>query len=211
MRSIIYALDRLVRKGSGVFEFCDDPDCVFRVSIGVAAYPLRVPSGEIPAGAKVVQLHFWNEHMPAMPPDAPAIGPAVKLRRRVASSARLLARHMREDPRLAGVQAVGGVTPLFSPGQGSPAERIFVRLGFAVTPHRNPSGRFVEFWEELYAWILMWAFTKGNQNRIRLCELRRSDFWVSAEDFLNLYGGPSGQTGAEDCHHSRPDRWWRQS
>jgi len=208
---MIHALDRLVRKGSGVFEFCEDPDCVFRVSIGVAAYPLRVPYGEIPAGAKVVQLHFWNEHMPAMPSDGPAIGPAVKLRRMVASSARLLARHMREDPRLHGVQAVGGVTPLFVPGQGSPAERIFLRLGFAVTPHRNPSGRFVEFWEELYAWVLMWAFIKGNQNRIRLRELRRSDFWISAKDFLNLYAEPSsGQTGVNGSHHRQPGGWWRQ-
>jgi YkoP domain len=194
MRSVIYALDRLLRRLSGMFEFCDDPDCVFRVSVDVAAYPLRVPSGEIPAGAKVVQLHFWNEHMPAMPLDGSVIGPAVKLRRMVASSARLLARQIREDPRLDGVRAVGGVTPLFIAGQGSPAERIFLRLGFAVMPHRNPSGRFMEFWEEVYAWMLMWAFTPGNRNHRSLRGIRRSDFWISAEDFLNLYGGPSSQT-----------------
>ena len=39
MRSIIHAIDRLLRKCNGVFEYCDDPDCVFRVSIGVSETP----------------------------------------------------------------------------------------------------------------------------------------------------------------------------
>jgi len=56
MRSIIHAIDWLLRKCNGVFEFCDDPDCVFRVSIGVSKYPLRVPDGEIPAGTKVLEV-----------------------------------------------------------------------------------------------------------------------------------------------------------
>ena len=189
MRSIIRAIDRSLRKRNHIFEFCDDPDCVFRISLGIAAYPLPVTNGEIPAGEKVLQLHFWNEHLPSMPAHGPRIGPAVRLRRMVASSIRLLADSMINDPRLTGVKAVGGVTPLFTPGDGSAAEGIFLRLGFAVTPHRNPSGRFMEFWEEVYAWILMWAFTDRNHSRRSLRGLRRSDFWISADEFLRLYGG----------------------
>jgi hypothetical protein len=211
MRFIIRAIDWTVRKLSGVFEFCDDPDCVFRVSIGVAAYPLRVPGGEVAAGEKVLQLHFWNEHLPAMPADGPLIGPAVKLRRGVASSARRLADAMENDPRLAGVKAVGGVTPLFTPGDKSAAEGIFLRLGFCVTPHQNPLGRFMEFWEEVYAWLLIWAFTSENQPRRSLRGLRRSDFWISAEDFLRLYGESSEPTRTNGSREDRASRWWRQT
>jgi hypothetical protein len=159
----------------------------------------------------VLELHFWNEHMPPIPGDGPVIGPAVKLRRRVAYSAHHLALAVKDDPRLAGVEAVGGVTPLFTPGDNSAAEGIFLRLGFTVTPHRNPMGRFMEFWEELYGWLLMWAFTPENQKLRSLRGLRRGDFWMSAEDFLRLYGSPSSRTGGEGARRGRANRWWRQA
>lgn len=211
MRSLVRAVDWTVRKLSGVFEFCDHPDCIFRVSIGHAPYPLPVPGGEIPAGEKVLLLHFWNEHMPPMPAEGTRIGPAVKLRRMVASSAHRLAESMNNDPRLEGVKAVGGVTPLFSPGDRSPAEGIFLRLGFRVTPHRNPLGRYMEFWEEFYAWLLMRVFTAANQNRRSLRGLRRSDFWMSADDFLRRYGGPSKPAAVKGSGCSKAAQWWRQS
>ncbi len=209
MRSFIHAIDWLERRRTGVFEFWDDPECVFRVSVGVAKYPLAVRNGEIPAGEKVLLLHFWNEHVPAMPAEGPVLGPAVKLRRRVAASAHHLAEAMKNDPRLQGTKAVGGVTPLFTPGDGSAAERIFLRLGFFVTPHPNPLGRFVEFWEEVYAWLLMWAFTGPNQNLRSLRGLRRSDFWMCAEDFLRLYGGKCGRAEGDRAASGRASHWWR--
>jgi len=211
MRFIIHAIDRILRRCNGVFEFCDHPDCVFRVSVGVSKYSLRIPDGEIPVGTKVLELHFWNEHIPPMPSSGSVIGPAVKLRRRVASSTQRLAEAIENDPRLAGGRAVGGVTPLFTAGDNSPAEGIFRRLGFSVTPHQNPRGRFMEFWEEVYAWLLMWAFTLGNQNQRSLSGLRRSDFWISADDFLRLYGGRSTRTEAEDSDQGQPAQWWRQT
>jgi hypothetical protein len=208
MRFIIRVIDWLLRKLNGVFEFCDDPDCVFRVSIGVSKYPLRLPDGEIPAGTRVLEFHFWNEHMPPMPTNGSVIGPAVKLRRKVASSAQRLAEAIENNPRLEGVRALGGVTPLFIPGDRSAAEGIFRRLGFSVTPHQNPLGRFMEFWEELYAWLLMRTFTKGNHPNLR--GLHRSDFWMSTDDFLRLYGGRSKKARVDDSGQGLAAQWWRQ-
>ncbi len=210
MRFIIHAIDWILRKLNGVFEFCDDPDCVFRVSIGVSKYPLHVPGSEIPVGTKVLELHFWNEHMPPMPSNGSVIGPAIKLRRKVASSAQRLGEAIENDPRLAGVEAVGGVTPLFIPGDSSAAEGIFRRLGFSIRPHPNPLGRFMEFWEKVYAWLLMWAFTLGNQNRPSPTKLRRSDFWISTDDFLRLYGGQTTGTEVDDSGQGHAAQWWRQ-
>jgi hypothetical protein len=210
MRSIIRVIDWLLRKCNGVFEFCGDPECVFRVSVRVTKYPLRVRDGTIPVGTRVLELHFWNEHLPPMPGNGSFIGPAVKLRRRVAHSAQRLAQAIESDPRLAGVRAVGGVTPLFTAGDNSAAEGIFRRLGFCVTPHQNPLGRVLEFWEEVYAWSLMWAFTLENQNRRSLRGLRRSDFWICADDFLGLYGGQPTGTGVDDSGPGRAAQWWRQ-
>jgi len=204
MRFFVLAIDRTLRRRTGIFEFCDDPDCLFRVSLDVAEYPLRVDSGEIPPGSTVLKLHFWNEHLPSIPGTGPTLSWAVRFRRIVAHSTHVLAEAMGKDPRLADVQAVGGVTPLFTPGDGSPAEKIFRRLGFRSTPHQNPQGRFMEFWERVYAWLLMWAFTKGNPPKMR--GLRRTDFWMSADEFLRRYEGSSrGTAGTHAPHGSRPD------
>ena len=191
MRSIIRTIDRSLRKQKDIFEFCDDPDCVFRVSVSDVTSPLHLRDGEIPVGSKVLELHFWNEHIPPMPRQGLGVSWAVKFRRRVATSARLLGNSIRKDPRLADVQAVGGVTPLFTPGDGSPAEGIFLRLGFAVTQHQNPQGRFMEFWEEVYGWLLMWAFSNGNHPHLR--GIHRSDFWMSVEEFVRRYGNPGNR------------------
>lgn len=203
MRFIIRAIDRHLRRRKGVFEFCDDRNCIFRVSLGTARYPLRVRDGEIPTGTQVLELHFWNENIPPMAGTGPTLSWAVGFRRMVFSSARLLAEAMKKDLRLAGVQAVGGVTPLFTPGDGSAAAGIFTRLGFAIAEHENPQGRFMEFWEEVYAWFLMWTFSKGSQPNLR--RLRRSDFWMSAEDFLNRYGHASERNGAHLPRQGRSD------
>jgi hypothetical protein len=188
MRFIILAIDRSLRKKNNIFEFCDDPNCLFRVSVSDLSSALYLRDGEVPAGSKVLELHFWNEHIPPLPRRGLSISWAVKFRRRMANSARLVAIAIQTDPRLAGVQAVGGVTPLFARGDGSAAEGIFLRLGFVVTQHQNPQGRFMEFWEEVYGWLLMWAFSNGNHPQFS--GLRRSDFWMSAEEFVHRYGDP---------------------
>lgn len=88
---------------------------------------------------------MWNEHVPRLPPDGPDLRWAVQGQRRLVASLRALARQMGRDPRLAGVQAVCGITVLFFPGEGSGGEKLFKRLGFTLYPCHNPLGRFGEF------------------------------------------------------------------
>ena len=58
LRCLITRLDRLLRQWRGVFEFSDAPDCLFRLRVARAGHALRLPEGEIPAGAKVLELHL---------------------------------------------------------------------------------------------------------------------------------------------------------
>jgi hypothetical protein len=187
VRRMVYALDRLLRSRLGLFEYWDDPDCLFRVRVTDAPGDLHVSEGEIPTGAPVLELHLWNEHIPPMFVDTPSITAAVQIRRTLTSSTRALACRMRTDPHLHGVQAVGGVTPLFSAGDGSAMEKLFIRLGFTTRPYQNPMGRFAEFWEEVYGWMIMWAYYRGTKRPRTLGKIRRTDFWMSSEEFLRRY------------------------
>jgi hypothetical protein len=189
MRFLIRCLDRLLRRLTGVFEYWDDPDCMFRARLTRAPQGLHVPGGRVPEGAVVLELHFWNEHMPRIPPGGITMAQAARGYRMLVRSLRELARRMAVEPRYAGVQAVGGATVLVVAGGTSSGEKLFERLGFRLTPYRSPLGRFGEFWENFYTWLLMWAYNQVSLKGRHLLHLERTEVWMSADDFLDRYGG----------------------
>ena len=199
MRSIVRFLDQSLRRVQGVFEYWDDPDCMFRVSCGRAPRPIRLPDSEIPDGAKVLFLHFWNEHMPHIPPEGPNISMAMRAARMLKASFRVLAREVQHNPGLAGVQAVGGVGVLIYPDAGPGAEKLLRRLGFSIFPYQHRLGRFGEFWENLYTWGLIWTFNEVSLRQRHLLRLQRSELWMSTETLVRLHAqsGASAQPGAQ--------------
>jgi hypothetical protein len=188
MRRLIRLLDRLLRRQQKVFEYWDDPDCMFRASTSKARHAIHLPDGEIPVGTEVLQLHFWNEHMPRIPADGPDLALAIRGQRMLLNSLRAFARWIQDNPDVACGQGVGGATVLFTAGDSSSGERLFQRLGFSVFPYQNPLGRFGEFWENLYTWALMWAFNAVSLENRNLLELQRTEVWMSTEEFLARYG-----------------------
>ena len=188
MRSLVRGFDRFLRWALGVYEFCDDPDCLLRVRLTAAAHAVALPDRDVPAGAPILELHLWNERIPPLPPAGPDLAWAVKTQRMLMASFRALAGQMRRDRRLAGVQAVGGATVLCFTGDDSGGVKLFERLGFTVCPYHSPLGRFGEFWENFYTWAIMWAFNEATLRRRRLLRLRRSEIWMTTAEFLRRYG-----------------------
>lgn len=193
MRRIVRAFDRFLCRLQGVFVFWDDPDCMFRAQLGRARHAIVLPGAEIPAGEKVLLLHFWNEHMPQIPSEGPSMALALRGSRMIVSSFRVLARELRRDPRMDGVQALGGATVLFAAGDESSGERLFTRLGFSMSPYKSPLGRFGEFWENLYTWALMWAYNAVSLRQRHLIALHRTEAWMTAEEFLQKYERGTGE------------------
>ena len=187
MKAFIRSFDGLVRRGLGVFEFCDEPACLFRIQVARAAHRIELPDGDVPAGAQVVELHIWNEHIRPIPAAGPDLTWARQTHRQMVSSFRSLADYVRHNPRTEGTQAIGGATVLIpSPETGTAG--LIRRLGFTVTPYINPLGPMGEFWENLYTWGLMWAFNMPSLNRRRFAETHRYEMWMSAVAFLSRYG-----------------------
>jgi hypothetical protein len=188
MRALIRRFDGWLRRALGVFEFCDAPDCLLRVRVTLAAHDLALPGWVVPKGEPLLELHLWNEHIPPQPPDGPDLAWAVQTQRKLAASFRILADQMPRDPRFAAVQAVGGITVLLMPGNDAGGERLFRQLGFSVFPYHSALGRFGEFWENLYSWWIMWTFNPVTLRHRRLIRLRRTEVWMSMEEFLSRYG-----------------------
>jgi hypothetical protein len=193
MRALVRRLDGLLRRANGVFEFCTQEDCVLRLQLRGAPHQLHLSDGvEVRAGDPVVMIHLWNEHVPPLGPDGPDLAWASRMGRMLLGSYRAVARWLADQPRMANVRAVGGVTVLISPHGGGGSLRLMQRLGFEVLPYHvplgHPLGRFGEFWENLYTWWLMWAYNAASLRHRRLLRLCRTEFWMSARAFLERYG-----------------------
>ena len=188
MREVIRILDKGLRSALGVFEFCDDPDCLLRVQVTSAAHALSLPGCLVPKGAPVVGLHLWNEHIPPLPAEGSDLAWAAQTRRKLVASFHALAGQMLHDSRFADVQAVGGITVLLLPGNDVGGEKLFRRLGFSMFPYHSALGRFGEFWENLYSWWIMWTFNPATLHHRHVLRLHRSEVWMSSEEFLSRYG-----------------------
>jgi hypothetical protein len=188
MRFLILPIDRHIRRKLGVFEFSDSADCYFRARFTKASRDLPLSDRRIPVGEPVLEMHLWNEHLLPVPRKGLDMRWGVKTSKQLAISCRALARYLHDDAGLDSVQAVGGTTGVFSAGEGSGWEGVISRLGFNITRHENPKGEFSEFWERVYAWMLIRAVSVGAQRPPRLREIRRADFWMTAEEFVRRHG-----------------------
>ncbi len=188
MRALIRLLDAVLRRAYGVFEFCDDEDCLLRLQVTQVSHVLYLDGQVVEAGAPVLTIHLWNEHVPPIPSAGPNLAWASRMRRLFIASLHAVAGQVAHDPRLASVRAIGGATALFSPVERPGGVHLMQRLGFTVVPYHRPLGCFGEFWENLYSWWITWAFNAVSLRQRRLLRLQRSEIWMSVEDFLGRYG-----------------------
>jgi len=98
-----------------------------------------------------------------------------------------LAIQVKQDPRMSGVQAVGGLMPLFLVGDRYPAEKMLTRLGFAVHPHHGYRRFFSLLGKQMHGWMMMWAFNPDTLKNRDLFGLRWADCWMSFDDLIQTH------------------------
>lgn len=179
MKSIIRGIDRVMRRRAGVFEFCDHPQCFFRMRVATTDRELRVFDGTIPPGSTVLDLHTWNERLPRMPAEGFDFAWAADAGRRTLFSFRAAAQYLRDHRELDDVVAVGGESVLF--------DGIMRRAGFEIRELREVRGRWLDFWERVHAWLLIWAFNQHSLPAYRFRDLVRREYWMRREAFLERF------------------------
>lgn len=187
MQRVIRAFDAFLGRCLGIVPLSDAPSCLLRVRITRSAHAISLPDGGIAAGAPVLELHLWNERVPRMPSTGPDLAWAHRAQRMFLGSLREAARRLREDPRMAAVQAVTGSTVLIYGAGGVVRSRLLQGLGFTVAPVHSPLGRFGEFWENSYTRALMWAYNPASVRHLRVFEMRHDEFWMARGDFLRRF------------------------
>ncbi len=179
MKAVIRGVDRIMRRRAGVFEFCDDPRCCVRLRVTTADRELHVPDGVVPAGCTVLDLHIWNERLPKMPTEGFDFAWAAEAARHALYSFRVAAQHLRDHRELDEVVAVGGESVLF--------DGIMRRAGFEIRELREVRGRWIDFWERVHAWLLIWAFSEHSLPAHPFRDLIRREFWMRRDAFLERF------------------------
>ncbi len=179
-------IDERLRHKMGIFEFSDDPQCMFRLRCTPAPYDIEVPNRKIRAGEPILEVHLWNEHVPPMPGGEPSVRWAIQFSKSLTETHRAIARFIQSDPEAGDARAVGGSTPIFSVDAGG--AKLMTRMGYTVTAHVDHKPAFFEFFDKLYLWMVMRTFKVGNLELPPPTRMERADFWMTPEELLRRFG-----------------------
>jgi hypothetical protein len=131
----VFALDRWLRNRHGIYEFSNRSDCLFRLEQRRADRAIVLSDGACARpGEPVLELHFWNEHMPPMGRRGPTVGWARHASRAIDGSMCELAHYLSRHAELAGVSVLYGDMRLGNARQTRQFKRIIARYGFEPAP-----------------------------------------------------------------------------
>jgi hypothetical protein len=166
----IFALDRRLQRRQAVFEYSLRPDCIFRAQISRLCSEVLLSDGTFGRpGDRVIDLHFWNEQIPAtIAGNSLAWG--CRFNRSFAESIRELARFLMREPELTDISIIRANINLDT------LHRIAARYGFEaiLEPVRlSPSECVHRFGENILYWLLTLACNSAHA--------RPNKFWRSRQ------------------------------
>jgi hypothetical protein len=134
----IFALDARLRRRLAVVEYSSHPACVFRIGIAHSRRALTLHDGtHLKVGQRFMELHFWNEHIPPVPPNGATIRWARLMQQSMATSLRELARFLSSRPDLHDIAVIIGYVPsAATKSQSGQIAHIMAYYGFET---RNES------------------------------------------------------------------------
>jgi hypothetical protein len=135
---LIEAVDRQWRRRLGVSEYSQSSDCILRMQILRNTDSILLKDGTyLRPGAPIIDLHFWNQHVPILPEAGPTLGWARRLNDGFERSLRELSQHLAARPDLDGVVAVRAIAALGRDARYAKVSRILSRFGFEIVPQRE--------------------------------------------------------------------------
>jgi hypothetical protein len=138
---LVSMIDKTLRARQGIFEYSNCPRCIFRVHIAAAKGEIALSDGtRLSAGSRLINLHLWNEHVPAFPSDGPTLGWARRLRYDLETSLGELAAFVASRPALEDIVAVGGNMVFGSTQQTQVVAHLAARYGFVRAVDPAPRG-----------------------------------------------------------------------
>src|SRR5207237_7483008 len=139
LERIIFSFDCSLRRWQSVVEFTSDPSCILRIRVGRLDRDITLADGTSGhAGERFVDLHLWNEQVPAMPKEGASIAWARQMHVCFQQSLRQLARYLAVRPDLEDACLVRCTLMFAGPERDSQMIRLLGRYGFEPVPGDSP-------------------------------------------------------------------------
>jgi hypothetical protein len=168
----VFRLDDLLRKLQHVYEYSDDPACLFRIQRARAAAEVKLADGvRVRKGDPILNLHLWNEHMPRLDSDGMDFKWARRIGREIGASLERLALHMAEDLSYDDIVALRAEMRFGTAEQNVRIVRLSARYGFERVRMSDSEryGAVRELGENALVLMLVLA---ANPGAARFCGLR---------------------------------------
>jgi hypothetical protein len=192
---LIFGLDRVLRRWQSVVEYTHDPACILRIKFGRLEQDFVLSDGTAGhAGERFIDLHLWNEQVPAMPKEGASIAWARQMSLCFQHSLRQLARYLASRSDLDDISLVR-CTMMFASGErDDQMVRMIGRYGFELVPPATTvtmSERARRFGENVLISLIVLA---GNTAALRRDTLRRgrTRVFMSRKVLEQRYGGGAG-------------------
>jgi hypothetical protein len=162
--SSVFWLDDWLRKWQHVYEYSDHPACLFRIQRADAEVDVKLAEGvSVRRGDPILNLHLWNEHLPALDPGRPDFPWARLIGREIATSLERLAAHMAQDSSYDDIVALRAEMRFGAAEQNMRIVRLSARYGFesVTTPDGEKVGAVRELGENALVLMLILAANPG--------------------------------------------------
>jgi hypothetical protein len=137
---MVFGLDIWLRHWNSVFEYSDDPRCVFRIQISRLDYDINLADGtSSPSGSRIINLHFWNEHVPLIPKHGPTIAWARQMCFCFKVSLSELGRYLAAHHELDDIQVIRGDSAWGTREQSAQMARLCQHYGFEMAGEHKPA------------------------------------------------------------------------
>jgi hypothetical protein len=195
LERIVFAIDAALRRWNSVVEFTTDPTCILRIRVDRLERALVLSDGtSAGAGERFVDLHLWNEHIPAMPKEGASIAWARQMHLSFRQSLQQLVRYLATRPDLDDIAVVRCTLLFAAPERDDQMARLLGRYGFELVPGESAltlSERARRFGENIQISLIVLVH---NAAALRRDTLRRgrTRVFMSRRALEQRYGGAAG-------------------
>jgi hypothetical protein len=136
---IVFRIDGALRRLQSMVEYSNDPGCILRIRVARLDRDFMLADGTCGrAGDRFIDLHLWNEQLPAMPKEGASIAWARQMHVCFQQSLRQLARYLAVRPDLEDACLVRCTLMFAGPERDSQMIRLLGRYGFEPVPGDSP-------------------------------------------------------------------------
>ena len=201
-------IDDELRRRHGVREYSNDSQCVFRMQPDIARLEGTLADGTVVhRGDRLVNIHLWNEQVPAIPGGGATFVWGRKMARSMGCSLKQLSEFLAENPEFDGAVAIRAELAVATSGHTAQLLRIMQHFGFEVVPETCPISckeQFHRWGENILGFLLVLAVNPVTA-RVSVLWRARSTVMMSRAALDQRYGrarragGPQAERqGARD-------------